>query len=409
MSGRTRAALVVAAGFAVGAVIAAAIGASAHDGAVVILLAAGGSAGVAIVGSLLVHRLHSRSLRVQVLIIVLASIVAIVAGVLVAAQAMFISGHDVGVLAVILSVSAAVSVAAAVQLGTAFERSTVHVGEMARQLVAPAGVAPLAATTSLPPPVVTGELQRLAAQLAAARADLDAARARAEALDASRRELVAWVSHDLRSPIASIRAMAEALDDHVVDDQASIERYHRSMCLESERLGALVDDLFELSRISAGAIDTDQPLVPLGELVTEVTAAAEVTAATREVRIVNLLDEGSEAMVPMSDFRRVLRNLLDNAVRHTRAGGTVVLDGGIIGRTAVVHVTDECGGIPEEDMGRLFDVAFRGDVARSRDQGGGGLGLAIAKGLLEAHHGSIVIVNHSPGCRFTVRLPVVSR
>ena len=402
MTMRARALIVARVGVVVAAIIAAASGASAHDGAVVIGLAAGGSAVVAVAGSLLAHRLRSRSLRTQVLVIVLASVVAIVAGVLVAAKAMFISGHDVGVLAVVLTVSAAISVAAAVRLGSAFERSTEHVGELARHLTASSGApAPWSA------PVVTGELQRLAGQLTAVSAELEASRRRTVALDGSRRELVAWVSHDLRSPIASIRAMAEALEDGVVDDAASMERYHRSMRLESERLGGLVDDLFELSRITAGAIDTDQPLVPLGELVTEVTAAAEVTAITKGVRIVNLLDDGSEALVPMSDFRRVLRNLLDNAVRHTRPNGTIVLGGSVTGRTAVVHVTDECGGIPEQDLARLFDVAFRGDVARSRDQGGGGLGLAIAKGLLEAHQGSIAIVNHAPGCRFTVRLPVV--
>jgi signal transduction histidine kinase len=236
---------------------------------------------------------------------------------------------------------------------------------------------------------------------------LDASRTRERALDASRRDLIAGVSHDLRSPIASIRAMSEALEDGVVDDDASVQRYHRAIRVESERLGALVDDLFELSRITAGVLDTDQPCVPLGELVADVVSAAQPAASTKGVRIANLLDEIPGVLVPASDLRRVLHNLLDNAVRHTRHGGTIVVDGELVGRTAQVFVTDECGGIPEADLARVFDVAFRGDAARTRDNGGGGLGLAIAKGLLEAHRGSIEIANRAPGCRFTLELPVL--
>jgi signal transduction histidine kinase len=401
---------VLTVGVVLAALLAAAAGASVHDGVQVIGLAAAGSVVTAVAGSMVVHRLRARSLRAQVVVIALASTVAVVAGALIAAQAMFISDHDLSVLGVVLAVAGAVSVAAALRLGSAFERSTEHVAALARQLAGggATGTGAPAAAIAAPAPVVTGELQRLAAQLAEVSSDLDASRRQAAALDASRRELVAWVSHDLRSPIASVRAMAEALEDGVVDDAASVERYHRSMRQESERLGALVDDLFELSRITAGVIDAEQPLVPLAELVSEVVSSSEVAASRKGVRVVNVVDDEPAALVPMSDFRRVLQNLLDNAVRHTRPGGTIVVGGELSGRTAVVHVTDECGGIPEGDLSRVFDVAFRGDHARSRDDAGGGLGLAIAKGLLEAHHGSIAIANQATGCRFTVRFPVVT-
>jgi signal transduction histidine kinase len=406
MTSIRRALAVVAFGFLAAAVIAVATGASAGDAARVIAFAAVGSGVAAAMGTLLVRRLRRFRMRAQVLFIALAATVTTVAGIVLAAAEMFISDHDVAVLAVVVVTSAAVSVGAALALGASFERSIEQVGLLARDLAPVDGVSSPVASTDVGE-LVTGELGELAAQLSEVSRQLDESRTRERALDASRRELIAGVSHDLRSPIASIRAMAEALEDGVVDDDASVERYHRAMRVESERLGALVDDLFELSRITAGVLDADQPFVPLGKLVADVVSAAQPAASTNGVRIVNLLDEVPSVLVPASDMRRILHNLLDNAIRHTRDGGTIVIDGEVLGQTARLGVTDECGGIPEADLARVFDVAFRGDAARTRDNGGGGLGLAIAKGLLEAHRGSIQIANRAPGCRFTLRLPVL--
>jgi signal transduction histidine kinase len=235
--------------------------------------------------------------------------------------------------------------------------------------------------------------------------ELDASRKREQALDVARRELVAWVSHDLRSPIAAIRAMSEALEDEVVDDDASVARYHTAIRQESERLGLLVDDLFELSRISAGVVDKAQTFVPLPELVLDVLRAAEPAAAAKGVTVVAPMRELPDVLIPAADLRRVLHNLLDNAVRHTSAGGTVTLDAIRTGESVELSVTDQCGGIPANDLPRVFEVAFRGDTARTRDKSGGGLGLAIARGLVEAHDGTIAVANHPDGCRFHITLP----
>ena len=112
--------------------------------------------------------------------------------------------------------------------------------------------------------------------------------------------------------------------------------------------------------------------------------------------------------IPVSsqELRRALHNLIDNAIRHTPPGGTVVIETLADDEGALLSVVDECGGIPESDLTRVFDVAFRGDQARAKDDRGGGLGLAIAKGLVEAHQGSIEVANQAPGCCFTVRLPM---
>lgn len=406
MSSTRRAVAVVAVGFIAASAIAVATGASPSDTTRLIAFAAVGSGVAATIGALLVRRLRRFRMRTQVLFIALAATVTTAAGIVFAAAEMFISNHDIAVLAVVVVTSAAVSVGAALALGAAFERSIEQVGNLARDLSPGDGISSPFASPDLGE-LVTGELGDLAAQLSEASRQLDASRTRERALDASRRDLIAGVSHDLRSPIASIRAMAEALEDGVVDDDASVERYHRAMRVESERLGSLVDDLFELSRITAGVFDADQPFVPLGEVVADVVSAAQPAASTKGVSIVNLLDDLPAVLVPASDLRRVLHNLLDNAVRHTRLGGTIVIDGELLDQVAHLAVTDECGGIPEADLDRVFDVSFRGDTARTRDNGGGGLGLAIAKGLLEAHRGSIQIANRATGCRFTLRLPVL--
>ncbi len=216
---------------------------------------------------------------------------------------------------------------------------------------------------------------------------------------------MAWVSHDLRSPIASVRAMAEALEDGIVADDETVRRYHRAIRSESERLGTLVDDLFELSRITSGLVATaDVELVPLDELLAEVVDGARGPATARQVALAHrLADDGEPPLVP-ADVRRVLRNLVDNAVAATADGGRVVISGRRDPEAITLDVTDECGGIDEQHLPRLFEVGYRADAARAHD-GGAGLGLAIARGLLEAHDGRISVANDGPGCRFTVVLP----
>jgi signal transduction histidine kinase len=320
------------------------------------------------------------------------------AGVVVAALMMFISTHDLSVLGMVIITGGAVAVASALLLSGAYERSAAQLVGLARSL---ASSEPVSAPTRL----ATGELQRLAEELSQVSDQLAESRRRERALDSSRRELVAWVSHDLRSPIASVRAMSEALADGVVDDPASVARFHHAINTEAERLAGLVDDLFELSRITSGSLDPDPLRVPLTELVAEMVDVVAPAAAAKGVVLRAALDELPVVMVPAADLRRALHNLLDNAIRHTGSGGQVVLAGASVDDGVEVSVADECGGIPEADLPRLFDVAFRGDAARTRDHGGGGLGLAIAKGLVEAHAGTIAVANGPHGCRFTITMP----
>ncbi|SDN65998.1 sensor histidine kinase [Allokutzneria albata] len=236
------------------------------------------------------------------------------------------------------------------------------------------------------------------------------ARARERAAEASRRELVAWISHDLRTPLAGIRAMAEALSDGVVAAPAEVRDYGCRIGTEAVRLNAMVEDLFELSKITAGALKLTMAPLALREVIEEAVSASRPAAEHKGVRLV--AEPGASPVVDGSapELSRVLRNLLANAIRHTPPSGAVVVRAGQDEREAWLSVDDACGGIPDAELPRVFEVAFRGTTARTPEHGhqpaGAGLGLAIARGLVEAHKGRITARNHGPGCRFELRLPL---
>jgi signal transduction histidine kinase len=342
------------------------------DSIQVVLIALGCSVPIGVAGALVLRMLGLRSILASVSTVVLVGVLAVVAGVVGAAYAMFLSAHDLGVVLVVAAVAGAVALGSALLLGRKLARHSIW------------------------------ERQALA---------------RERAVEASRRELVAWVSHDLRTPLAGLRAMAEALEDDVVADPAQVANYHRRIRKETDRLSGMVDDLFELARIHAGALRLHLDNVSLADLVSDAVAVTSPAAAAKRVRILAPKANcwptvrGSDA-----ELGRVVHNLLANAIRHTPSDGTVVVAAGAEGDAAWLSVQDACGGIPESDLPRVFDVAFRGEPARSprvydngkvEDGGGAGLGLAIARGLVEAHRGRIAVENSGDGCRFVVELPAV--
>jgi len=369
------------------------------DAALLVLYSGAGA--LAVAGACTVAgRRALRSVRGLLVLTALAPVAATVVGSSLAARAMFISDHDLRGLLIVLGSAGTVGVATAVALSDRVSSGTDAIAALAR--VIDGGPVQLDTLHRLP-----SELALVGAELEAVAVRLDDAKMKEAAMEASRRELVAWVSHDLRTPIAGIRAMSEALEDGVVDDLDTVARYHRTIRQEADRLTGLVDDLFELSRIQAGALRLDPERVPLADLVSDAVAGASVAAAAKGVQL-----EGTAAspspMVELStpEMSRVVRNLLDNAIRHTPAGGRVEVAASVSGDLALVSVRDACGGIAETDIHRVFDLAFRGDVARTPSDGRAGLGLAIAKGLVEAHAGSIDVQNVGDGCCFTVSLPV---
>jgi signal transduction histidine kinase len=316
---------------------------------------------------------------------------------------MFLADHDLQQLFVILLASGTAGVLVAISLGRRVLEASRSLGEATRRI----GEGQVPSELERPS---TAELAALATELETMSRRLDEARERERALDASRRELVAWVSHDLRTPLAGIRAMAEALEDGVVTDRETVARYHRTLRMEADRLAQLVDDLFELSIIQAGALHLEMERASLGDMVSDALAGASVLAETKGVRLEGRIDGAApEIVLSTPGMSRVLRNLLENAIRLTPADGTVWVETGVVEDLAFVAVADQCGGIPETDLSRLFDPAFRGEVARTpRSDGSPGLGLAIARGIVEAHRGDISVRNEGRGCRFTVRLPLLT-
>jgi signal transduction histidine kinase len=226
----------------------------------------------------------------------------------------------------------------------------------------------------------------------------------------SRRELVSWVAHDLRTPLAGLRAMTEALEDGIAEDPG---RYFRQMRTEVDRMVTMVDDLFELSRIHAGVLQLNQQPMALRDVVSEVLAGADPVARAAEVRLQGTVEETATVFADPAGLTRVVANLIMNAIRHTPPDGQVTIGGRRVsdgGQDRVeFSVRDQCGGIAEPDLGRVFDVAWRGTPARTPVQpeegAGAGLGLAIVKGIVEAHQGQVTVTNYDPGCRFVVSLP----
>ncbi len=363
------------------------------------------SAGIALfmgaLGALGLVALRRTTIVVQSSLIAVVCVAGLGTGAVVAARRMFLSQHDLQALLVILTASATAAFVVALTLGHRVSRAGLEVARAARDIGK--GNIPNIAPD-------TGEFARLADELKDTSRRLEQARTSERALDASRRELVAWVSHDLRTPLSGIRAIAEALEDGVLDDPDVMQEYYKTLRIESDRLAGLVDDLFELSRINAGALRLHLEKTSLEDLVSDALAATARLAHVKDVKLEGRVT-GPLLSIELStpEMARALRNILENAIRHTPTDGSVCVEAGIGDGEAVISIVDECGGIPKDDIDRVFDLAYRGESARTPgDQSGAGLGLAIAKGIVEAHNGQITVANEARGCRFTLRVPTLA-
>jgi signal transduction histidine kinase len=231
------------------------------------------------------------------------------------------------------------------------------------------------------------------------------------AAEQSRRRLVAFVSHDLRTPLAGIRAVAEAIGDGLVDQNEAREQA-KHIEQESIRLSEMVDDLFEMSKINAGAVQPAHDTVALDEVVDDVVGVHRIVAERAGVALqVDLPEEPVWVIGSDRALVRVLSNLVANAIAHTPRGGRVTLALGRDEQGAWARVDDTGVGIDQADLPKVFDVAYRGSNGRvpradSSLPSGSGLGLAIAAGLVQAHGGTLSAGNLDTGARFEVRLPL---
>ncbi len=346
--------------------------------------------------------LAARSVATSLIVIAAVSMAATLAGVVVIAMEMFISQEDLDVVLTVVVIAGIAGFAVALLLGR-------RVSAASRLMLGAVQEVGAAGRYRPPPAVLPADLAGLSAELEAAHAQLAEARDRECALEASRRELVAWVSHDLRTPLAGLRAMAEALQDGVVTDRPTVGRYHAQIRRETDRLTLMIDDLFELSRIHAGALRLSRARVGLGDLIDEALTSAEPLARAKGVVLRGSAAGGLPVFVDAAELGRALRNLVINAIRHTPSDGAVEVLADQDSGMATVSVSDSCGGIPPEHLPRVFDMAFRGATARTPGPGeGAGLGLSIARGIIEAHAGQIGVRNAGSGCQFVIRLPLAS-
>jgi signal transduction histidine kinase len=225
-----------------------------------------------------------------------------------------------------------------------------------------------------------------------------------ERLFDARRELVAWASHDLRTPLASLRAMAEALEDGL----ASPAEYVPAIRAQTEILSRLVEDLFELAMIDSGALTLELREARLADVVASCLGALEAEARAQDVTLEAQLDPlDPPVRIAPDKVERVLLNLLANAVRHTRPAGAVSVRVEPSSDHVVVAVEDTGDGLDPEAPQRMFERFWRADGSRTRASGGAGLGLAISRGLVEAHGGRIWAENRREGgARVAFTLPL---
>ena len=359
------------------------------------------------IGFALLHLMRYRSLRQQLTIATLLPVVAVATTVLINVQLMFLSAHDSLVVLIALLTSLLIAALGAWLVVRRISLASRRVGAGLQQLISDsASATPVETARSAEATAAPRELAEVLDDLAETRRTLAESRARERAAEQSRQELISFMSHDLRTPLAGLRALSEGLEDGVIDD---VPRAMTHLRVAVARMSVLVDDLFALSRIQGTRGAKPQTMVSLTELISDVASESMATARRQGVRLdVDLPDNDRLAVLGSSDdLARALTNLTTNAIRHTEPELAVRLEGR---RTDDGHirvaVSDGCGGIPEANLSRVFDAGWRDTPSRSGDDGGAGLGLAIARGVVESHGGEISVRNVNGGCRFEVALPV---
>jgi signal transduction histidine kinase len=365
------------------------------------LVTAGLVAAIAAAGLLAAHRIAVRPshgpLRRRFGLVVAVSVGVILAGTLAAAELMFVSNHDALVIGAFTLGAAAVSLRAAHVASDGVVREVRAIRDALHDVGSGSRAPRVEASTA-------AELSELAGAANAMIERLAEEERRRDAAEAARRDLVAAVSHDLRTPLTALRLMADAIEDGLVDRDA-LGRYLATMRTHVAALGSLIDDLFELSRLEAGDLEWSIRQVELTALVDEAVAAMRVEAEAKGVAVeAELPPLPRLARADPERLQRVLFNLIQNAIRHTPADGSVTVRAEAAGDWVEVEVADTGEGIAGGDRARVFDPFVRGDAPRTR--GGAGLGLAVSRAIVEAHGGRIWLADSDAGTRVRFVIPV---
>jgi signal transduction histidine kinase len=347
-----------------------------------------------------VGRTWLRSIRHKVLLAYSLGVVIALINIFVTSQLMFVSQHDFLLLGLLLIFAGILSASFGYLLAASMTQSLQLLRTGAHKIA----VGDFSARVSL---IEADELAEVAEAFNTMANELQKSFARQKELEQARRDLTAAVSHDLRTPLTSIRAMIEALADGVVTDPDTVRRYYTTIRSQIENLSGLIDDLFELSQLEAEEIQLHLEPLNMNDLLSDVLESMQVQAKARDVSLTGIFSEDLPLIkAEMAKIQRVLFNLVQNAIRHTPASGSISLATKVVPEGVQVDIADTGEGIEPQDLPLVFDQFFRGEQSRSRETGGAGLGLAIAKRIIEAHHGRIWVdsqVGH--GTRFSFVLP----
>ena len=316
------------------------------------------------------------------------------------ARMMFASRHDLLLATILLVFATGIAAAVGFFLSAALTDRIVTLNRAAEQIAR-------GELNTRVDVVGRDELAQLTRSFNAMAAQLELMQQKQQELDTLRRELVAWVSHDLRTPLTSMRAVLEALADGMVDDAETVQRYYRVAQQDIRSLSLLIDDLFDVSQIDAGGLQLDVAPNSIGDLISDTIERFSETARRQEVQLAGEVQPGTDPVkMDAPRIGRVLANLTSNALRHTPTGGQVHLSARRTPSGIEVEVRDTGEGIRPEDLPYVFDRFYRGEKSRSRATGGAGLGLAIARGIVEAHGGSIRVESEAGhGASFVFVLP----
>lgn len=368
------------------------------DALQIVLTAAGAAALSGVLAAVILRLARRAPLIVHVVVIVVAAVLAVAGGIVLTANAMYISETDTVVALTVTAVSGVVAVAVAALLARTLSQDARTLARDARDLGHGLAV--------VRTPVCTTELDGVQREIVGSSERLLVARDAADAAELARRELVTRIAHDLLTPAASIRAIAEVLEDGM---SAEPERHARQLGAHVARLHALVGDLLELSRIDAGGVPLERERVAVADLVSDLVADHGTLARTHEVELVLASSAAAVVELDARQFSRALVNVLVNAIEHSPEGGRVEI--AVVDDVDAVMVTvrDHGPGIAADDLPHVFEPGWRASAARSAPRvegaGGAGLGLAITRAVMLAHGGSATARAAQPGTVLELRLP----
>ena len=324
------------------------------------------------------------------------AVISIAASTVAVAIEMYLSGHDVIVLAWVIGVSAIMSTAAAWLVARSAVKSSVAALVASTRRVGHGDVVE-------PSPTGLPEFDAVSAELAESSQRLAEARARVAELDNARKQLFAWISHDLRTPLAGMRAMAEAIEEGTAADP---DEYIRLIRGKIDTVTQMVGDLFELSKLQTGTLELHPEPVILLDLVSDAVSDVHAIASSRGIDIAQDGIDGHIIWADARELTRAIGNLLANGVRHAPDDSTILIRADTLeDDQLILSVIDQGAGVTAENLGHMFDVGWRADASRTTHTGGAGLGLAIVRGIVEAHGGHVQARRTEAGFQLDLILP----